>query len=86
MVSAFELVYGQEEVFPMEISLNAIRLARQNDLAIDDYHNLMMENIDGVSDKRLIALREIEKDKIMVTKCWSLVLKCYKSRTGQHNC
>jgi hypothetical protein len=70
----------------MEISLNAIRLARQNDLAIDDYHNLMMENIDGVSDKRLIALREIEKDKIMVTKCWSLVLKCYKSRTGQHNC
>jgi hypothetical protein len=86
MVSAFELVYGQEEVFPMEISLNAIRLARQNDLAIDDYHNLMMENIDGVSDKRLIALREIEKDKIMVTKCWSLVLKCYKSRIGQHNC
>jgi hypothetical protein len=70
----------------MEISLNAIRLARQNDLAIDDYHNLMMENIDGVSDKRLIALREIEKDKIMVTKCWSLVLKCYKSRIGQHNC
>jgi hypothetical protein len=37
-VSPFELVYRQEVVLPIKISLNAIRFARKNDLAIGDYH------------------------------------------------
>jgi hypothetical protein len=36
-VSPFELVYGQEVVLPVEISLNAVRFAKQNDLTICDY-------------------------------------------------
>jgi hypothetical protein len=54
---------------PLEIrgiSLNAIRFARQNDLTVSDYHDLMMDNIDEVTDKRLIASKEIEKDKLKV--------------------
>ena len=35
-VSPFELVYGQEAVLPVEISLNAVRFARQNDLGFAD--------------------------------------------------
>jgi hypothetical protein len=35
-------VYGQKVVLPIEISKNAIRFARQNDLAVDDCHDLMM--------------------------------------------
>jgi hypothetical protein len=53
---------------PVEVSLNAIRFARQNDLAVGDYHDLMMGNIDEVTNKRLMALKEIEKYKIMVAK------------------
>ena len=45
-VSPFELVYGQEAVLPVEISLNAVRCARQNDLTDIDYYNSMMDNID----------------------------------------
>jgi hypothetical protein len=30
-----------------------------------------MDNIDEVTDKRVIALEEIEKDKIMVTKSYN---------------
>jgi hypothetical protein len=59
--SPFEIVYGQEVVFPMEISLNAIRFARQNDLSISNYHDLMMDNIDEVTNKRMMDLKEIEK-------------------------
>jgi hypothetical protein len=73
--SPFELVYGHEVVLPVEISLNAIRFARQNDLAADDYYNLMMDNIDEVINKRLVALGEIEKDKIMVTKAYNKKVK-----------
>ena len=74
-VSPFELVYGQEAVLPVEISLNAVRIARQNDLTIVDYYNLMMNNIDEVTDKRVSALGEIEKDKIMVAKAYNKKVK-----------
>jgi hypothetical protein len=43
----------------VEISLNAVRFARQNDLTVIDYYNLMMDNIDEVTDKRVIALGAI---------------------------
>lgn len=69
--SSFELVYGQEAFLPVEVSLNAVRFARQNDLTVSGYYNLMMDNIDEVTDRRLIALGEIEKDKIMVTKAYN---------------
>ena len=55
-------------MLPVEISLNAVRFAKQNDLTVGDYYNSMMDNIDEVTDKRVTALGEIEKDKIMVAK------------------
>jgi hypothetical protein len=41
-VYPFELVYGQEAVLPLEISLIAVRFAKKNDLTIGDYYNSMM--------------------------------------------
>ena len=52
-VTSFELVYGQEAVLPVEVNLDDFRLDKQNDLSAVDYHDLMMDNIDKVSDKRL---------------------------------
>jgi hypothetical protein len=31
-VTPFELVYGQEAILPMEVNLDALRIARQNEL------------------------------------------------------
>ena len=45
----------------MEVNLDALRLAKQNGLSAVDFHNLMMDNIDEVADKRLEALRAIER-------------------------
>jgi hypothetical protein len=59
----------------MEISLNAVRFARQNDLTVIDYYNSMMDNIDEVTDKRVIALGAIEKDKIMVVRPYNKKVK-----------
>jgi hypothetical protein len=74
-VAPFELVYGQEAVLPVEISLNAVRFAKQNDLTVGDYYYSMMDNIDEVTDKRVTTLGEIEKDKIMVTKTYNKKVK-----------
>jgi hypothetical protein len=44
-------------------------------LSATDYHNLMMDNIDEINDKKLQALKEIEKDKIQVAKAYNKKLK-----------
>ena len=37
-VTPFELMYGQEAVLPVEVNLDAYRLARQNDMSVVMYH------------------------------------------------
>jgi hypothetical protein len=67
---------------PVEISLNAIRFVRQNDLTDGNYHDLMMDNIDEVIDKRMVALREIEKDKIIVANAYNKKVKAKLFQVG----
>jgi tRNA A37 threonylcarbamoyladenosine dehydratase len=72
-VSPFGFIYGHEDVLPVEINLNAI---------IGDYYDLMTDNIDEVTDKRLMALREIEKDKIIVAKAYNNKVKAKSFQVG----
>jgi hypothetical protein len=81
-VSLFELVYGQEVVLHVEIGLNVVKFARQNDLTIGDYYNSMMDNIDEVTDKRVTTLGEIEKDKIMVVNAYNKKVKAKSFQVG----
>ncbi|MBS2634179.1 hypothetical protein KFY46_25985, partial [Salmonella enterica subsp. enterica serovar 1,4,[5],12:i:-] len=74
-VTPFELVYGQEAVLPVEVNLAAYRLAKQNNLDASTYCALMMDNIDDVTDKRLEALEEIEKDKRRVARAYNKKIK-----------
>jgi hypothetical protein len=50
-------------MLPVEVNLDAYRLAKQNDLLAIVYHDLMVDNINEVTDVRLKALKEIEEDK-----------------------
>jgi hypothetical protein len=70
-VTPFELVYGQEAVLPVKVNLGAYRLAKQNDLDTSVYHNLLIDNTDGIPDKRMRALKEIEKDKARVARAYN---------------
>ena len=53
------------------MNLDAYRLAKQNDLTVVDYYDLMMDNIIEVSDKRLQALKKIEKDKLRLARAYN---------------
>jgi hypothetical protein len=70
-VTPFELVYGQEAILPIEVNLGTYRLAKQNDLDTVVYHNLMMDNINEITDKRMRALKKIEKDKARVARAYN---------------
>jgi hypothetical protein len=60
----------------------AYRLAKENELTIVDYYNLMMDNIYEVTDKRLQALREIERDKIRVARAYNKKVKLKSFQVG----
>jgi hypothetical protein len=81
-VTPFELVYDQEAVLPVEVNLDAYRLAKQNDLSAVDYYNSMMDNIDEVTDKRIKALKEIEKDKVRVVRAYNKRVKDKSFQVG----
>ena len=76
-------MYGQEVVLPVEVNLDTYRLAKQNDLSIVDYYDLMMDNIDEVSDKRLQALKEIEKDKLRVARAYNKKVRAKSFQVGE---
>ena len=78
----FELVYGQETVLPVEVNLVAFRLAKQNDISAVDYYNLMMDNVDEVTNKRLKALKEIERDKFRVARAYNKKVKGKSFQVG----
>ena len=63
---------------PVEVNLDAYRLAKQNDISAVDYYDLMMDNIDEVSDKRLQALKEIEKGKLRVARAYNKKVRAKK--------
>jgi hypothetical protein len=44
-------------------------------LSAVDYHNLMLDRLDEVSDERVKALGEIERDKLRVAKAYNKRVK-----------
>jgi hypothetical protein len=82
-VTPFELVCGQEAVLPVEVNLDAYRLTKQNDLSAIVYHDLMMDNIDEVTDVKLKALKEIEKDKARVARAYNKKVKSKSFPVGE---
>jgi hypothetical protein len=64
------------------VNLAAYRLAKQNELFAVDYHDSMMDNIDEVTDKRLQALKEIEKNKIQVARAYNKKVKLKSFQVG----
>jgi hypothetical protein len=79
-------VYGQETVLPVEVNLGAYRLAKQNNLDVETYYALMMDNTDDVTDKRTEASEEIEKDKRRVARAYNKKVKDKYFQVGDLVC
>jgi hypothetical protein len=81
-VTPFELVYGQEDILLVVVNLGAYRLAKQNNLNVESYYALMMDNIDEVTHKRTEALEEIQKDKRGVARAYNKKVKAKFFQVG----
>ena len=58
-------------------------MAKQNDLSAVDYHNLMMDNIDVVSDKWLQDLKKTEMDKFRVARVYNKKVRATSFQVGE---
>jgi hypothetical protein len=76
-------VYRQEVILLVEVNLGVYWLVKQNDLHIVVYHNLMMDNIDGIIDKRMRVLKEIEKDKARVARAYNKQVRPKSFQVGE---
>jgi hypothetical protein len=79
-VTAFELVYGQEVVLPVEASLQNLRIMGQDYLLAKEYTKLMMDKVDKAPERRLKAWEEIEKEKVKIAKAYT---KCVVEKLFQ---
>jgi hypothetical protein len=59
----------------VDVNLYAWRIARQNKFLAVNYHNLMLDRLDEVSDERIKALGEIERDKLRVARSYNKKVK-----------
>jgi hypothetical protein len=70
-VTLFEMVYGQEAILLVEISLSAYRVIHQDSLMTKEYKSAMMDGIGDLAESHLEALRELEKVKLKVAKAYN---------------
>jgi hypothetical protein len=59
----------------VEVNLDALWIAQQNELSAKDYHDLMLDRLDEVSNERVKTLGEIERDKLMVARAYNKRVK-----------
>jgi hypothetical protein len=48
-----------------------LRVTRQDSLSAKEYHELMMDKIDGIPKSRFKALEEIEMEKVKIAKAYN---------------
>jgi hypothetical protein len=70
-VIPFELVYSQEAVLLVEVSLQNLRVTGQAHLSAKEYNELMMDKIDDAPKSQFKALEEIEKKKVNIAKAYN---------------
>jgi hypothetical protein len=78
-VTPLELIYGQEAVLLVEVSLQNLRIIGQDYLSAKEYTELM-DKIDEALESRLRAFEEIEKEKVKIAKAYN---KCVVGKSFQ---
>ncbi|XP_056159547.1 uncharacterized protein LOC130135144 [Syzygium oleosum] len=73
--SPYMLTYGQEAVLPVEVTIQSLRVRLQNNLAKEEYDELMFANVDELGENRAIALKKLILQKDRVAKAYNKHVK-----------
>ena len=76
--SPYKLVYGHDAMLLVEISLGSVRIQKQDELPVEHYWDLMFDELNELSDERLIALENMIRQKERAARFYDSRVK-YKS-------
>ncbi|XP_051127810.1 uncharacterized protein LOC127249160 [Andrographis paniculata] len=76
----FQLVYGQETILPLEITVPSLRVLKQNLLSPEQYDTMILRRLDYVHEDRMMALENIRANKMKVARAYN---KKVRRRTFQ---
>ena len=67
-VTPDQLVYGHDAVLPWETIISSRRVQLQDQLESNQYHDLMMDELEDVVQHRLYAMKKIQENKARVAQ------------------
>ncbi|XP_051132643.1 uncharacterized protein LOC127252493 [Andrographis paniculata] len=67
----FHMVYGQEVILPLEITVPLLRVLKQNLLSPEQYDTAMLQRLDGVHEDQMMALENIRANKVKVARAYN---------------
>ena len=75
----FSLVYGHDAVLPVEVTVQSLRVARQNQLSHTDYEDAMMAEMDDLDEAQVAALNSIilQKQRVIKNYNWRVRPKTF---------
>nr|KYP55434.1 Transposon Ty3-G Gag-Pol polyprotein [Cajanus cajan] len=79
----YKLVYGHEAILPVDINLQSIHIQKQNELPVEDYWNLMYDELISLEEERLMALQNLVQQKERVEKTYNKKVKMQRFRVGE---
>ncbi|XP_015970756.1 uncharacterized protein LOC107494212 [Arachis duranensis] len=78
----YKLVYGHDAVLPININLQSIRVARQDEIPVVDYWNSLYDELNELDDERLRALERVIRQKEIMSKSYNCRVKAKTFAVG----
>ncbi|KAL1299817.1 hypothetical protein AAHE18_18G135300 [Arachis hypogaea] len=76
------LFYGHDAVLPIDINLQSIRVARQDEIPVVDYWNSLYDELNELDDERLRALEKVIRQKEIMSKSYNCRVKAKTFAVG----
>ncbi|XP_050915942.1 uncharacterized protein LOC127131043 [Lathyrus oleraceus] len=74
-LALFRLTFGHDDVLPIEIHLQSIRIQRQHELPTESYWSMMLEELVDLDEERLNALELLKRQKKRVEVSYNKKVK-----------
>ncbi|XP_016164478.1 uncharacterized protein LOC107606997 [Arachis ipaensis] len=78
----YKLVYSYDAVLPIDINLQSIRVARQDEIPLVDYWNSLYDELNELDNERLRALDRVIRQKEIVSKSYNRHVKAKMFAVG----
>ncbi|CAL9012725.1 unnamed protein product [Prunus brigantina] len=82
-MTPYALTYGHDAILPMEIAVQSLRIAHQNDMVGEDYSQAMLLELEGLDASRIDTLNKLLAGKQAVSRAYNKRVKNKSFEEGE---